>query len=316
MTIDGMPYDENMRLTSPLHPDFGKTMAAPTDTSRLTNALRNRKDIATLSLLSGDPTVGNFGSTLYGDVEDKLEKKFRESQNEAQRALTKSYYDQMQGQHEDRMGYQKSVLQETIRHNMATEKANALKNALGRFKQPPVGAQEKTNSVIGNYMNINNLISSFQDDYANTTKVPGEGSFSNMWGKTPFASQAQKDQSLWWNEYDKLYTLPVRNQMFGSALTATEKQAWSQANISPNSPPDTIKRGLEQMREIAHRALQRQAMNDAALYDPTWTQSVYSQIQEPTDFPSPPGEQPAAKQGGAVSWAGGESSLPQDIEDW
>ena len=62
--IDGMPYDEYMKLNSPLHPDFGKAMAKTTDTSLLTNALRNRKDVATLALLSGDPTVGNFGSTL------------------------------------------------------------------------------------------------------------------------------------------------------------------------------------------------------------------------------------------------------------
>jgi hypothetical protein len=317
--IDGVPYEEYMRLNSPLHPDFGKVMAKTTDTSLLTNALRNRKDVATLSLLSGDPTVGKFGSTLYGDVEDKLTKKFKKRENEAQRALTEGYYDQLQSQHQDRMGHQGNVLKETIRHNQAMEEAALLKNSLGKFKTPPVGAQEKTNNVIGNYQNINNLIGTFKDEFANTTKIPGEGSFSNMWAKTPFGSEPQQNQSLWWNEYDKLYTLPVRNQMFGSALTATEKQAWAQANISPNSPPEVIKRGLQQMRRIAHEVMLRQARNDAMLYDPQWVDSVYSQISPETDFPSPVGGDGATqqKEGSAISYGGGESSLPQgEIEEW
>lgn len=98
-------------------------------TQALINGLRRKKDVATLSLLSGDPTVENFGRGLYGDVENKISSRISQREKKAQRELTGSYYNQMASQADAKMDLADRRLAETTRHNQAME-AKVLKAAL------------------------------------------------------------------------------------------------------------------------------------------------------------------------------------------
>jgi len=271
----------------------------------LAGKLRGQKDIASLSMLSGDPTVGGFGQVLNSNVEDRVAQRLDEEQKQQQRDLTKGYYDQLAGQHADNQDFRNRTLAETMRHNQAMEQAAVLKKALGK-KPPTTTAQKETAGVIEAYQNIQQIMGSFQDDYGSKIGF-GEGSVSNMLGKTPLATDDQKSQAEWWSQYDLLYTLPRRNQIFGSALTLPEREAWDKANISPNSPPDVIRKGLERLHAIAYNALQRKAANDYALYDNEWADNMYGMIdaqdtlgddEESFDY-----SEGAAEEAGVLDWS-------------
>lgn len=62
----------------------------------------------------------------------------------------------------------------------------------------------------------------------------------------------------WWQQFDSLDNV-VRNQLFGSALTATEKAAWEATTVSPGSSPETIRANLARRQQIVRDAITRQA---------------------------------------------------------
>lgn len=60
----------------------------------------------------------------------------------------------------------------------------------------------------------------------------------------------------WWA---RIYSMDntVRNQLFGSALTATEQAAWERTTVSPKMRPEAIQANLRQRKAILDKALAR-----------------------------------------------------------
>jgi len=61
------------------------------------------------------------------------------------------------------------------------------------------------------------------------------------------------DQAAWWQDYQGQKNL-IRNKLFGSALTATEKGEFEKASINPGMQPDQIKKNLDRQQAAAKRA--------------------------------------------------------------
>jgi hypothetical protein len=57
----------------------------------------------------------------------------------------------------------------------------------------------------------------------------------------------------WWQDYQSQKNV-VRNQLFGSALTATEKAEFDKANINPGMKPELIRTNLQRQHDAAKRA--------------------------------------------------------------
>jgi hypothetical protein len=57
----------------------------------------------------------------------------------------------------------------------------------------------------------------------------------------------------WWQDYQSQKNV-VRNQLFGSALTATEKTEFDKANINPGMKPELIRTNLQRQHDAAKRA--------------------------------------------------------------
>lgn len=278
----------------------------------LAGQLRRKREASNLAMLSGDPTLQGFGGVLREDMQLQQKLKMDQAEKAAQRELTSGYYDQLA----ENSAFNKTMSQrrqvEIERHNRAMEEAAAIRSSgANAGKIPTASAQEKTNEVIAGLQNIKNLGETFQDHYGSSTSIAG-GSATNVLGKTPLSTDAMKEQALWWSQYDLLYTLPVRNQLFGSALTAQERAAWRKANISPNSPPDVIRKGIKNLTAIAEQALSRQYIADAASYDPEWVGSVYGQVDIPAiggSKQTPPPEEkeevvpPTPQSGKEVAWS-------------
>ncbi len=96
------------------------------------------------------------------------------------------------------------------------------------------------------------LISKFNDDYAG--QPLGIGRARNLQGRT----FGDNGQAQWWQDYDSQANV-VRNELFGSALSAGEQAAWEQAAINPGMKPSQIKQNIARQNEIVRTGLGRLA---------------------------------------------------------
>jgi hypothetical protein len=127
----------------------------------------------------------------------------------------------------------------------------------------------------GKFANITGFVNDFKDEYAGHTIV-GEG--ANVAGRylpEGIVGKSTKEGADWWQGYDRYKNL-VRNELFGSALTATEKAAFEKADVSPRMDPDTIKTNLKEQKRVVEAAIKRkaQAAIDAG-YKPDAIASAY-----------------------------------------
>lgn len=108
------------------------------------------------------------------------------------------------------------------------------------------------------------LVEGFKDDYANPAwGLPFAGEVRNAIAReAPIAStEGAEEAQKWWSDFDKLYSLPTRHEMFGSALTATEKSAWRNATANPNMNPQQIREQLNTLLNIKRRVADRGYVN-------------------------------------------------------
>lgn len=79
------------------------------------------------------------------------------------------------------------------------------------------------------------------------------------------------DSANWWKEYNNRASLAERHAMFGTALSAGERQAWKDATISPGMTDEVIKHNLQVRARLAAKMydsqLQRQAAASGGNYD-------------------------------------------------
>jgi hypothetical protein len=127
----------------------------------------------------------------------------------------------------------------------------------------------------GKFANITGFVNDFKDEYAGHT-ILGEG--ANVAGRylpEGVVGKSTKEGADWWQGYDR-YKNVVRNELFGSALTATEKAAFEKADISPRMDPETIKSNLNKQKQLVEGAIKRkaQAAIDAG-YKPEAIASAY-----------------------------------------
>ncbi len=275
----------------------------------LSSGLRRNKEIAQLAMLSGSKDVVNFGQNMYSNVQDKFKTRMGEKDREDKQEFTQDRYDVLNEQFGITANRADRTLAESIRHNKELESTAVLKATMARFKTPSASSAKATNATVSAALNVDTMIKGFKDVYANTTKIPFEGSYSNMMGDTPFGSDDQQEQVNWWKKYRQIYELGTRNELFGSALTAQEIKAWEAANIGPNSPPEQIRAGLQIMRQVAMQKAMQQYSSDQELYLPNWVDSVYAPLlsqemqggggsgtpSEPTPYPQ--GAEPSLPQG-------------------
>lgn len=160
----------------------------------LSNALRRKKEISQLALLSGDDTVGRFGGALYSDVEDKVTKRLAQQEKQAQRDLTKGYYDQMAGQFDKNHALNQSRLAETIRHNKAME-GRALRNTMRQLQSNTRNlARDLTKANIPEVQQGIDLVNQELQKYEGKN-IPGMGGFQNtVLGRT--SEEGRHMQSL------------------------------------------------------------------------------------------------------------------------
>jgi hypothetical protein len=118
-------------------------------------------------------------------------------------------------------------------------------------KDLPFGVVKELGERGGSYGDFSRLADGFTDSYGGyrSEKV---GEAANWAARN--LGVGNEEASTWWQDYQGRKNL-IRNQLFGSALTATEKAEFDKANINPGMTPQAIRRNL---------ALQKQATQKAA----------------------------------------------------
>lgn len=113
--------------------------------------------------------------------------------------------------------------------------------------------QEKINTKADKVSQYTQLLEEFDDSYAG-------GAVFGFGGSAKTAIQEKTGSNIprteWWKEF-KMLDNKIRNELFGSALTGTEKQEWAKATFNENSHPDIVRKNLAKRTEILKKALER-----------------------------------------------------------
>jgi hypothetical protein len=142
-------------------------------------------------------------------------------------------------------------------------------------RQMSIGDITKLSEEGGKFANLNTFGETFKPEFAGRTIL---GDTANIAGRNlpeAVVGKTVAEGASWWQGYDR-YKNVVRNELFGSALTAPEKAAFEQADISPRMDPAQIKKNLATQKAIAENGLKRKAnAMISAGYSPEAISSAY-----------------------------------------
>ena len=87
--------------------------------------------------------------------------------------------------------------------------------------------------------------------------VPFGRTGANIAAQYGYGTENTKQVQDWWAQFDRFYTLPERNALFGATLTPNEQQAWRAATISPEMTKEQIQGKMGRLIDIYNNVIQR-----------------------------------------------------------
>ena len=124
----------------------------------------------------------------------------------------------------------------------------------GQFRPLAQASLDRLNDAAGHLSTITRLNESFKPDYFGKV-FDTVGNAQNAFAKRGFGDESQAN---WFQDYQSFKNL-VRNQLFGAALTKTERDEFEKANISPGMSAELAQKNLQRQQEIATQGAQRLA---------------------------------------------------------
>jgi hypothetical protein len=121
-----------------------------------------------------------------------------------------------------------------------------------RTRPLPEGARVKLESNVGAYEAFRDSGANFSDDFAGNLLGDAEN-----WVQGLASGLGTPGQRQWWSRFYSA-DQQIRNDLYGAALTATEKAAYDRTTINPRMDPKEIRTNLAERAEIVRKALGRQ----------------------------------------------------------
>lgn len=166
----------------------------------------------------------------------------------------------------------------------------ALGGQQGRqVKQIPDAVANKLQPSIDARDTLAASLSSFKPDYGGHWALGDRA--NDIQAITGIGAPGMRD---WWA---RIYSMDniVRNQLFGSALTATEQAAWERTTVKPSMRPEAIRSNLTQRQKILTAVLnRRENFLKKNGYDPDAVDALFSPLEEATPQTAQP--QPSPQQ--------------------
>lgn len=119
--------------------------------------------------------------------------------------------------------------------------------------QVPVQSEKDARGQVGIYNSLDSAVTGFKDDFGGNP-LGGLENFAQAYSPVEVGTPGQRE---WWAAFQSTDN-QIRNDLFGSALTAGEKAAYEQTTISPGMRPDIIRENITRRRDIIRGALTRQ----------------------------------------------------------
>ncbi len=265
------PGYQQQQLLNPLDTTVKKSMLPNAQEYAAMNAEKvDRLPLAMAAMLSGDRRISALGGALFKDG------------NAAQGPDKLSAYMSLNPDGSIlQVGNPDSVL-------IAQMKADAAK-AKGR--PLPFSATQSMSKQASSVDVLGGLANNFQDKFAGVTPFGTLGEVEN-WAASRFPKLGMQEQGQWWKQYADQTNI-VRNELFGSALTATEKAAFDKANIDPGMSPSEIRTRLRDQQAAAAAAYNK--LLDAASgggFDVSGHQYRTPLVTPPSASGPPPGGAP------------------------
>lgn len=153
----------------------------------------------------------------------------------------------------------------------------------------PEGAAKGFEGQLGIYGTLKRSAGGFKDDYAGNTLTGGmENTAQGLFGT---GTPGQRD---WWANFQSTDN-QIRNELFGSALTDTEKRAYEGTTITPRMDPAQIKTNLARREEIIKGALARRYdFMKANGYSPDAIKALAGEYAADFEAPAAPPPPPAS----------------------
>lgn len=140
----------------------------------------------------------------------------------------------------------------------------------------PQSTYERANAEIGFFVTMQNALDSFEDDFGGNL-LGGVENTLQAYSPVPIGTPGQSE---WWANFKGLDN-QIRNDLFGSALTATEKKAYSDTTVEPGMNPEKIRDNLQRRRDILRGALnRRREFYIANGFKPDAVNAIFSPLDE------------------------------------
>lgn len=176
-----------------------------------------------------------------------------------------------------------------------------------RDRRLSVGDVTKLSEEGGKLRQIEGFVSSFKPEFGGW-KVNTVGDLANLAGRNLPESVVGKDVTAsagWWQDYDR-YKNMVRHELFGSALTKGEQEAFMRADIGPGMTPEQITRNLATQKRVVEQSIRRKGKGlIGSTYDKAGIASAYGVPEEFFDQPDTPPDRGGTIQigGKSVPWS-------------
>jgi hypothetical protein len=254
----------------------------------LAKKLRGRSMVGQLGMLTGDKVLAPMGAGIGKEVEEQAgtiggyQARRRElTAQEAMRAasaLERAKQAELDRAHDEAMLNRRQAFdanQNALGRALDKELAK-LKDSGKDYKTIPAKQFESMVDETQQSYDIGATIGGFKPEYA-TRGAPGTRALTNTAVSMGMpVGKENEDAAAWWADYERLYTLPTRNKLFGSALTAPERAAWKENAISPSMTPEVIQQRLKKFDDMRTKALNRkQESLSSAGYDPDQVGAIF-----------------------------------------
>ena len=216
--------------------------------------LRRDRDFGTLFTMTGDEALSQAGRDMFGDTADMAYRAGAGRRTDEYNQMMREKY----AADRDMAERKQSALEKWKQKELAIKEQKADQKDYTRI---PKTDREAFAGYGETLYGLDRTLKSLEDPEFDPggMSVPGMNTGLNWAVGTLGMGTDERDKiQQWWQTYDQIYTLPVRNKMFGATLTEGEKAAWNAAHISQEMSKEMIEERLATMKEIMRRARDRE----------------------------------------------------------
>lgn len=196
--------------------------------------MKQKEYLGRIGMLTGDSVISPLGKGML----EELPGEWKGLQQSRQNALSNIQKDEDQAALAD---YRDKMANSSLKRALAAQKK--AEGTGTDWKKINDGMKNKLGSRGTIISEVNRLSNSYKPEYS---QIVGEYAgplnqipnyIAQNWG---VGNAETIPAGEWWADWQKVYTLPERNEKFGATLTDGEKAAWAAVDLNPSLTPGQI----------------------------------------------------------------------------